>query len=104
MIIYLKLNITFVVEKREERDMPADTSRSPHYIIYITARDRISLFQKSFFLLSLLCQLSLVVSNQLALNIIRYKLVASKLGCEGSTTTRQGTQRDKREPQEKAGR
>ena len=47
MIAYLKLNITFVVEKREERDMPADTSRSPHYIIYITARDRISLFQKS---------------------------------------------------------
>lgn len=29
MIVYLKLNITFVVEKREERDMPADTSRSP---------------------------------------------------------------------------
>ena len=49
MIVYLKLSITFVVEKREERDMPADTSRSPHYIIYITARDRISLFQKSFF-------------------------------------------------------
>ena len=49
MIVYLKLNITFVIEKREERDMSADTSRSPHYIIYITARDIISLFQKSFF-------------------------------------------------------
>ena len=39
MIVYLKLSITFVVEKREERDMPADTSRSPPLILYISLQE-----------------------------------------------------------------